>query len=79
MKSAVNRFAGLVLFVALLAGTPLLFAKSKGPCRDRDGDKDDRGCRSVSMPDSHGGPLLALTAGALGVAMLVQRRRRIAS
>jgi hypothetical protein len=32
---------------------------------------------SVKVPDSHGGPLLALTAAVLGAAMLVPRRRKI--
>jgi len=40
MKLATNRFVGLVLFVALLVGAPLLSAKDKHKdkiCRDRMG------------------------------------------
>jgi MYXO-CTERM domain-containing protein len=84
MKHAINRFSGLVLLAALLVGAPLLSAKDRDNdnhkiCRDRDGDRDDRGCAAVPVPDSHGGPLLVLTAGILGAALLVQRRRKIAS
>ena len=80
MKLETNRFVGLVLFVALLVGAPLLSAKDKDKiCRDRNGDRDDRGCAAVPVPDSYGAPLLALTAGVLGAAMFVQRRRKIAS
>jgi len=82
MKLATNRYVGLVLFVALLVGAPLLSAKDKHNdkiCRDRNGDRDDRGCAAVPVPDSYGAPLLALTAGVLGAAMFVQRRRKIAS
>jgi hypothetical protein len=84
MKHAINRFAGLVLLAALLVGAPLLSAKRNDNDRDkndRDGDekceKHEASC--IKVPDSHGGPLLVLTAGALGAAMLVQRRRKIAS
>ena len=90
MKHAIDRFAGLVLFVALLVGAPLLSAKehkkehkngqnneqNNGRCEDGEGE-GDRIC--VTAPDSHAGPLLVLTAGVLGAAMLVQRRRKIAS
>jgi MYXO-CTERM domain-containing protein len=80
MKLATSRFVGLVLFVALLVGAPLLSAKDKDTiCRDRNGDRDDRGCTAVPVPDSDGAPLLALTAGVLGAAMFVQRRRKIAA
>jgi MYXO-CTERM domain-containing protein len=80
MKLATNRFVGLILFVVLLVGAPLLSAKDKDKtCRDRNGDRDDRGCAAVPVPDSYGAPLLALTAGVLGAAMFVQRRRKIAS
>ena len=79
MKHTFNRFAGLVLFVALLVGPPLLSAGKHDHDHDKcEGKKwDDRPC--VSAPDSHAGPLLVLTAGVLGAAMLVQRRRKIAS
>ena len=82
MKHAINRFAGLVLLAALLVGAPLLSAKRNDRDKnDRDGDekceKHEANC--IKVPDSHGGPLLVLTAGALGAAMLVQRRRKIAS
>ena len=81
MKHAINRFAGLVLLAALLVGAPLLSAKKNHRDNDRDSDekceKHEANC--VKVPDSHGGPLLVLTAGALGAAMLVQRRRKIAS
>jgi hypothetical protein len=81
MKHAINRFAGLVLLAALLVGAPLLSAKRNDRDKnDRDGDekceKHEANC--IKVPDSHGGPLLVLTAGALGAAMLVQRRRKIA-
>ena len=85
MKHAINRFARLVLFAALLVGAPLLSAKKDGNDTDTDRDrwekceKHDADCPKVSVPDSHGGPLLGLTAGILGAAMLVQRRRKIAS
>jgi hypothetical protein len=87
MKHTISRFVGLVLFVALLVGAPLLSAREhdkykdpdKNKACDGDRDKDDRHCGAVSMPDSHGGPLLVLSAGALGAAMLIQRRRKIAS
>jgi hypothetical protein len=58
MRQSTGRFAGLLLFVALLVGAPLLSAKDKK--EDCDKDRDDRPC--VTAPDSHGGPLLALTA-----------------
>ena len=90
MKHAIVRFAGLVLFVALTAGTPLFSEREhrkehnngqnnwqdNGRCEDGEGERD-RLC--VTTPDSHAGPLLLLTAGVLGAAMLVQRRRKIAS
>jgi hypothetical protein len=81
MKYAVNRFAGLVLLAVLLVGAPLLSAKKNHRDNDRDGDEkcEKREANCVKVPDSHGGPLLVLTAGALGAAMLVQRRRKIAS
>jgi MYXO-CTERM domain-containing protein len=82
MKMSTSRFAGLLLFGALLVGTPLLSAKDR-----KDWDDDDNGCKdrddktscSVSVPDSHGAPLLLLTGGVLGVALLVQRRRKVTS
>lgn len=77
MKQSASRFAGLLLFAALLVGAPLLSAK------DRKDWDDDNGCKdrktSCSMPDSHGGPLLVLTGGVLGAALLVQRRRKVTS
>ena len=81
MKHAINRFAGPVLLAALLVGAPLLSAKKNHRDNDRDGDEkcEKREANCVKVPDSHGGPLLVLTAGALGAAMLVQRRRKIAS
>jgi len=82
MKLATSRLVGLVLFAAWLVGAPLLSAKNKDNdkiCRDRNGDRDDRGCAAVPVPDSYGAPLLALTAGVVGAAMFVQRRRRVAS
>ena len=80
MTLATNQFVGLVLFVVLLVGAPLLSAKDNDKiCRDRNGDRDDRGCAAVPVPDSYGAPLLALTAGVLGAAMFVQRRRKIAT
>jgi MYXO-CTERM domain-containing protein len=76
MKMSTSRFAGLLLFGALLVGTPLLSGKDKDKCKDWNGDKDDRGCaQSVAVPDSHGAPLLVLTAGVLGAAILVRRRK----
>ena len=81
MKHAIDRFAGLVLSAVLLVGAPLLSAQKN--LRDNDRDRDEkcekREANCVKVPDSHGGPLLVLTAGALGAAMLVQRRRKIAS
>ena len=83
MKHAIDRFAGLVLLAVLLVGAPLLSAKKDDNDRDRDRwekcEKHDADCQKVKVPDSHGGPLLVLTAGVLGAAMLVQRRRKIAS
>jgi MYXO-CTERM domain-containing protein len=82
MKRAITQFAGLVLLGVLFVGVPLSSGKDNDShkiCRDKDGDHDDRGCGAVPAPDSHGGPLLLLTAGILGAAMLIQRRRRIAS
>jgi MYXO-CTERM domain-containing protein len=76
MRQSTGRFAGLLLFVALLVGAPLLSAKDK-KVEDCDTGRDDRPC--VTAPDSHGGPLLAITAGLLGTAILVQRRRKITS
>ena len=82
MKMSTSRFAGLLLFGALLVGAPLLSAKDR-----KDWDDDDNGCKdrddktscSVSVPDSHGAPLMLLTGGVLGVALLVQRRRKVIS
>jgi MYXO-CTERM domain-containing protein len=81
MKRAITQFAGLVLLGTLFVGVPLSSGKDNDShkiCRDKDGDHDRR-CAPVPAPDSHGGPLLLLTAGILGAAMLIQRRRRIAS
>jgi hypothetical protein len=75
MKHAVNRFAGLVLLAVLLVGAPLLSAKKNHRDNDRDRDEkcEKREANCVKVPDSHGGPLLVLTAGALGATMLVRR------
>ena len=84
MKHAISRFAGLVLLSTLLVGAPLLSAKRNDNDRDKNDRDGDEKCEKhegncIKVPDSHGGPLLVLTAGALGAAMLVQRRRKIAS
>ena len=78
MKHAIDRFAGLALLLAVLGVNPLLSARNNDKDRDRD-EKCEKHANCVKVPDSHGGPLLVLTAGALGAALLVQRRRKIAS
>jgi hypothetical protein len=82
MKRISNkRFAGLVVLAALLLGSPLLSAGKKN--EDKDEDKDYKKCEKyencAKVPDSRGGLLLALAGGALGAAVLVQRRRKITS
>jgi|HubBroStandDraft_6_1064221.scaffolds.fasta_scaffold2973567_2 hypothetical protein len=87
MKQLASRVAGLLLFVTLLVGPPFLSALDHDYYKDHDKDKvcdgdarDSKKCDpSVAMPDSHGAPLLALTAGVLGAAIFVQRRRKVTS
>jgi len=84
MKGSTSKFVGLFLFVALLVGTPLLSAKPKPQRLDCDGDYDHsygkKDCKDpIAMPDSHAGPILMLTGGVLGAAILVQRRRKVTS
>jgi len=77
MQSA-SRFAGLLLFAALLVGAPLLSAKEKRESSQEEWcEQHPTNC--VKAPDSHGGTLLLLTAGVLGAAIFVQRRRKAAS
>jgi hypothetical protein len=81
MKQLASRVAGLLLFAALLVGAPLLSANDRKDWDDDNGckDRDGKTSCSVAMPDSHGAPLLALTAGVLGAAIFVQWRRKVTS
>lgn len=73
---------GVALICCVVGGRSAVVRKDR-----KDWDDDDNGCKdrddktscSVSVPDSHGAPLLLLTGGVLGVALLVQRRRKVTS